>query len=156
MRIWLLLGAALAVAVGCSRDAESLRAELAAKQAVWQRELGAFKAQHTAMAERLARQKKAVAGTDAPPIVRMRATLNGVAQSLLDVEIQMRQAAARLDQALTRGGDAAQKALAEDIARMDGYVQALAGDMVATGRALDDFDRASTGGENANGVDQGG
>ena len=148
---------ALLSAAGCERDIDSVRAELAAKQAVWQRELGTIKAQRGALAERLARQPMATASAkEAPAITRMRATLDGLAQSLVDVEIQMRQLSSRLENAPRRGGDALQKALDEDSARMTDYFQALAGNVAAAGRALDDFGRTTPPGTETNSVGEGG
>jgi hypothetical protein len=147
--------AALASAAGCQRDVDTVRAELTEKQAVWQREIGTFKAQHAAIAERFARQPMAAPDKETPAVTRMRATLQGVAQSLIDVEMQSRQVGARVEQAVARGGDAAQKALDEDGARMNEYFQALAGDLAATGRALDDLSKTTPAAATANSVDEG-
>lgn len=137
--------ATLVWAAGCERDVETVRAELAAKQASWQRGIEAFKAQHAAIGERLARQPMAAAaGWNTPAVKRMRLTLDGFAQSLVDVEIQMRQVGSRVEQALGRGRDAAHKALDEDGERMNGYLQALADNLAATGRALDDLGKTET------------
>jgi len=149
--------AALLSAAGCERDVDSARADLAVRQAAWQRELATIKAQHAVLAERLARQPMAAAAAkETPAVTRMRATLGGLAQSLVDVEIQMRQVGSRLENASSRGGDALQKALAEDSARMTDYFQALAGDVAATGRALDDLGKTTSPSTQSNSVDEGG
>jgi hypothetical protein len=157
---WILrvvAAAALLSAAGCERDIESVRAELAVRQAVWQRELGTIRAQRGALAERLARQPRAVASAkEAPAITRMRATLDGLAQSLVDVEIQMRQVVSRLENAPRHGGDDLQKALDEDSARMAAYLQALTGNLAAASRALDDFGRTTSPGTETNSVGEGG
>ena len=149
--------AVLASAAGCQRDVDTVRAELTAKQAVWQRQIGTLKAQHAAIAERFARQPMAAAAPDkeTPAVTRMRATLQGVAQALIDVEMQSRQVGARVDQAVARGGDAAQKALDEDGVRMNEYFEALTGDVAATGRALDDLIKTTPAAATANSVDEG-
>jgi hypothetical protein len=131
---WALL--LVALAASCERDADSVRAALAARQASWARQLEGIKAQHAALADRLQRQPASPANAS-PATLRMRARLEGARQSLTDVEIQRRQIDQQIEQALTQGGDAAEKALEEVSARMNGYFEGLTADVTAAGGELD-------------------
>jgi hypothetical protein len=135
------------LAAGCERDGESLRAQLSAHQASWERQLSTIKPQHAALKQRFERKTAAPGGPEgmSPAARRLRAVLDGNAQSLVDVEIQIRQVGPRLEEALRRGGDEAQKVLEGDSGRMNEYLQALVADIGVLGRGLDDFGNAQHG-----------
>lgn len=132
------------LAAGCERDGESLRAQLAARQASWEQQIGAIKAQHAALKERFERKIAAANAPEAtsPAAMRMRVVVDGTRQSLVDVEMQMRQVGPRLEEEIRRGGDAAEKLLEAETGRMNDYLQGMAADIGALGRGLDDFGNA--------------
>ncbi len=128
------------LAAGCERDADSVRTALALRQDSWARQLESIKAQHSALTERFQRQPASRADVS-PAVLRMRARLDGARQSLADVEIQRRQIDQRIEQALSRGGDAAEKALEEVIAVMNGYFEGLTADLTAAGSELGELSK---------------
>jgi hypothetical protein len=132
-----VIGIALA---GCQHDVERLRLELTARQASWDRQLGTIKAEHASLKERFGREigNTGVAATN-PAALRARATIDGLRQSIADVEIQARQVGPRLEEATTHGSDAAEKLLEQESARMNGTFQALVADLAATTQQVNDF-----------------
>jgi len=151
-----ILAAALATAIvpavgaGCERSAEASRALVAARQASWTRQLARIKAEHVGLKERFGREITSPVGTTNPSALRARATLDGLGQSIADVEIQMRQVGGRVEAAIARGGDEAEKALDDESARMNGHLQALVADLAAVSRQMNGFgngDRTSKGNE---------
>ena len=124
--------------IGCHGNADAIRAELAARRASWQRELGTLKSQQGGLRARLEGQ---LAGEGSQRSVR--AAVGGIGQSLVDVETQMRQVDPRVEQAIERGEDAS-KILEEECARMDGYLQALAAGVKSASDELDEWGRQAT------------
>jgi hypothetical protein len=133
---FLAIVACLATMSGCQGGSDSIRATLAAQEASWQRDMRALKAQHAALRERFERQAAVAPGGS-----RVRTTLKGLGQSLVDVEIQMREAGPRVEQALGRGGDEATKLLDQENLQINGYLQALAANLTSAGQQLDEFGR---------------
>lgn len=128
----------LAVTAGCERDGGAIRAALASRQAEWQREIQSLKAQQSALSERY------VPGSSTAAL-RVHAAIDGVAQSIADVEAQARQISPRVEVAIGRGGEAGEKALDEESARMRDYLQALATDVASAGRQLDELGKDEQG-----------
>jgi len=125
-----LLG--LAATTGCNGNASALRATLAAREASWHQQLGALRAQHAALHARLDGLARGAAAARTA-----RATVAGIGQSLVDVEAQSRQASARIDQSIDRGGEAGEKALEEEGGLIDGYLQSLASGVASASADLD-------------------
>jgi uncharacterized protein involved in exopolysaccharide biosynthesis len=137
---WLTLGILVAV-VGCQRDADSMRAQLAQEQGTWARELDALRARQDVLEQRFRSQPTAVPsvpGGVSAPHVRVRAILDGSRQSLADVDLQIRQAGSRLEPALSRGGEAADKAIADERERIAGLLRRLSEQLVTVSGELDD------------------
>ena len=128
---WLLVTVVLGV-VGCQNNADAIRASLSVRETGWRHQLDALESGHAALEARL----PAGAGAD-PELQRVRATVGGMGQSLVDVEGQLRQIGPLLDKAIARGGDEGGKALEAETAKMDGYLESLAGDLTAAGHEID-------------------
>lgn len=131
---------ALGSAAGCERSAEASRALAAERRASWSRELGGIKEQHAALVARLGQR-----GTDpncSPATRRTRAVLDGLRQSITDVESQFAQAEPRMEQVLRRGGDVGQRSLDDESARARSYLQALGEQLVATAQQIEELSRS--------------
>jgi hypothetical protein len=76
-----------------------------------------------------------------PAALRTRAVLDGARQSIADVESQLAQAEARMEQAIRRGGEAGQRSIDEESAKARSYLQALAEQLGAATRQLEDLSR---------------
>jgi len=63
--------------------------------------------------------------------------LDGARQSIADVEIQLAQAANRVEQAIRRGGQAGEQAIDEESIRARGYLQGLGDQLSTAARQLD-------------------
>ena len=140
-RIGITMGCLLIAGIalgGCQRDAESIKAALAARRATWDRELGSIKARKAAVDERLGR-KAAAMKPGSPAVERIRAMLDGARQSLIDVEMQENQIGPNLVK--LRSGEEAEKALEQESQRMSEYLVQLTAGIGAAGRALDEVDR---------------
>jgi hypothetical protein len=124
--------------VGCKRDADGIRDALGIREASWTRQLAALRAEHVSLRSRVG-NAPATVETLAPAQRRVRIACDGVGQSLTDVETQVQQVRPRVEQAVSVGGDAARKALDEASSQMNGYFEALAADLVAANRELDDL-----------------
>jgi hypothetical protein len=121
---------------GCRNNADTARMALAARQASWDRELALLRAQQAALRDRLGRQASAGAERS------VRAALDGVGQSLVDVENQMQQMEPRLEQVIDHGGDTNER-VEQDCALMDGYLQALAANLTSAGTQVDEAGQRS-------------
>src|SRR5262245_24744623 len=90
-----------AALASCQRDVEQFRAELATRQASWNSRLATIRTEQEGLKERFGRGIGAPNGSRASSSagLRTRATIDGLGQSITDVEIQMRQVGPRLDQA---------------------------------------------------------
>ena len=97
--------------------------------------MGTLKSQNTALRSRLDGQPPSVAAR------RARATLAGTGQALVDVDIQIRQVGPQVERAIKAGGDQAGKALEEESTRVNGYLQALAVNVTAASKELDEIGR---------------
>jgi hypothetical protein len=128
-----VMALAIASAVACERDADSVRAALAARESSWSRRLTTLRSEHKALEARaVARAARTQTET-----ARLQAVVAGVRQSLADVEIQMHQIAPAVEHATVRGADAAQAALDEASARMAAYFDALTADLSAASHQLE-------------------
>jgi hypothetical protein len=135
-----LLVCILALATGCERGADDVYAALSAREAGWHRSVTALRDQRVALTQRFEAQPKT--GPERNAAARqLRVTLAGAAQSLNDVDIQVRQVRPRIEEALTRGSGEAERALERETQRMDGYFQALSGDLTSAARAVDELER---------------
>ena len=135
---WALLVAALVAS--CERDAESLRSQLVAKQAAWERQVGSLRAIQSSMQERFERQPPAavtVAGGVSAPHARVRAILDGSRQSLADLHLLIRNASSRLEPEIAGGGEASESALEAEAARLGGLLQQLSGQLTSISHELD-------------------
>jgi hypothetical protein len=130
---------ALLSGVGCERSAEASRAIVAERRASWGREIAGIKEAHAALAARLGGQGSGLSG--GPAALRTRAVLDGARQSIADVESQLAQAEARMEQAIRRGGEAGQRSIDEESAKARSYLQALAEQLGAATRQLEDLSR---------------
>jgi hypothetical protein len=124
---------------GCQGNGEQIRAALADREASWQRQSATLKSQQNALRSRLDGQ---AAGGAA--LKSLRATLGGLGQSSVDVDIQIRQVEPRVESAIARGGGEGSKALDEESARINGYLQTLAADVASAGEELDGIGRSQT------------
>ena len=61
-----------------------------------------------------------------------------------DVEIQAREIRPRIEEALSRGRDEAERAMERETIRMSGYFQALSGDLQSVALAVDGFGHRET------------
>ena len=128
------------VGAGCERSAEASRAVVAERRASWAREIAGIKAQQAALAARLGQQGAGSAG--GPAAVRTRAVLDGARQSIADVESQLAQAEARMEQAIRRSGEAGQHAIDDESVKARAYLQALGEQLGAAAQQLDDLSRS--------------
>jgi hypothetical protein len=132
--------AASVLLTACERDPDSLRAQLTAKQASWEGRISSLRALQTTMQERFERQPRpavAAAGGVSAPHQRVRAILDGSRQSLADIHLQIRDVGSRLEPDLVRGGDAADKALETETARIGTLLQQMSGQLASVGQELD-------------------
>jgi hypothetical protein len=132
----LVAASSLLTIASCQRDEDTIREALSAREASWKSNVDTLKAEKEAFRRRLS----GAAGAG-PARVRVGATIDGLGQSIADVEAQMRQVRPRVERTLTRGGDAAQKVLDDETGRMNEYLQHLATDLTAAGRELDALGR---------------
>jgi hypothetical protein len=121
---------------GCQGNGEQIRATLAAREASWQREIDTLKSQKVSLRSRVDGQPPG------PAVRRARTTIGGIGQSLVDVEIQMRQIGPRVEKAISAGSDDASKALEEESGRMNGYLEALEGDLTSAEQELHEIGRS--------------
>jgi hypothetical protein len=137
----ILLGALAVWAWGCQSNGDAVRAELVAQQGSWGRELAALKVKHGALKQRfndLISTPGALTGAS-PMETRMRVTLDGAGQSLVDVEGQVRQVGPRVEEAIGKGREAGERALASERGRLTAELQALSADLTTAGKELDEF-----------------
>jgi hypothetical protein len=148
-RRWSVLGVVagwlLSAVAGCQADRDGINAALSAREADWQRNVGSLRGQQVALTRRFEGRP-----TSAPDAVaagqQLRVVLAGAAQSLNDVEIHARQVRPFVEEALSRGGDEAERALESETARMNRYFQVLSETMGSAAQTLDDFERQVAGG----------
>ena len=122
---------------GCQRGEEAIRTALAERETIWTREISTLEAQRTALKQRCDGYRGPPDSTNSP--FRVRASLDGVGQSIIDVDGQMRQIRPRIEQAIGKGADAAQKALDLENVQMDEYFRAVRADLSSAGKELDSF-----------------
>jgi hypothetical protein len=145
MSIAALVAAFAFAPLGCQRDAETARALLRTQQASWERGLGSLKEQQAALKERFERQPPPPAtapGDVSPTAMRMRAILDGGRQSLVDIESQIRQVPDRLEPAMGRGPEVAEKALEQESARINDYLKSMSDQLALAGRELDGYGKS--------------
>jgi hypothetical protein len=126
----------LSVLTGCERGADGVHAALSARQSGWHRDLENVKAQVAGLRHRF----PATATALAPQTLRIRAVLDGADQSVADIDRQATEVAASVDAASLHGASAGEQALEEGSTRMNEYLRALAADVAAAGRQVDEFD----------------
>lgn len=120
---------------GCQKDGEMARELVKARQAEWSSDLGALGHQQAELRARFGELPRLAPGSDLAESNARRqaaAVLDGNRQSLLDVQIQMHQAGARVEQAATRGDEAGRQAVDDESARIATYLQTLRGQLAAT------------------------
>jgi uncharacterized membrane protein YccC len=139
---WLLWAAA-----GCQSDRDLINAALSAHEADWHRNVSSLRDQQVALSRRFEVQRNPAPETGQ----QLRVALAGAAQSLNDVEIHARQVRPFIDEAFSRGGDEAARALESETARMNRYFQVLSETMGSAAQTLDDLERRAAGGGNPNG-----
>ena len=133
-----VLSAVFVSQLGCERDADWFRGLLKDKQAGWERQLGTLRAQQAAFHDRFARQPQpqSAPGTISAPYVRVHAILDGNRQSLSDIAVQIRELPRRLEAVIAKGGDAAEQAIEQEGARMDGHLRVVANQFTSIEREL--------------------
>jgi chromosome segregation ATPase len=129
-----------ALATGCQRNGDAVRMALDARQTSWQRQMASLREQYSALNERLDHQPAAMFSSSAAQ-KRLRATVGGIGQSLVDVDVQMRQIAPQVEGAIAYGKDEADRALEDATARMNDYLQSLSAGLASAGKELDDLTR---------------
>jgi hypothetical protein len=121
----------------CDREGDGVRAAATEREASWSRRLIVLKAERSALLER-ARPVIGAAQPQSAGVQRLRAVVDGSGQSLVDVEMQVKQVRARVELALADGTAAGQRTLDEASVQMNGYLDALAADLSATERQVTD------------------
>jgi hypothetical protein len=125
--------------LGCQRSEDATRAALKARRAEWARDLGALRQEQAELRARFDGLPERPAEDGAQPSAvrrRVAAILDGSRQSLVDVEVHVRQVDTRVEAALARGGDVGKKALDEESTRIGGYFQTMRQGLEATQREV--------------------
>jgi hypothetical protein len=137
-----------ATAVGCRSGADSLRTELSVQQTSWQRQLETLRAQQAALRERFGRQRPSVVAalgaSGEASAARLAASLDGAAQSVVDLDSQQRQAGAQVEAAIARGTEEGRHALDGVRERINEQLSALAADGTALIAEVDNFGKTES------------
>ena len=126
----------LSFLTACERGTDGVHAALSGRQSGWHRDLENVRAQLAQLRQRFPATARAVA----PQNLRIRAALDGADQSVADIDRQVTEVAASVDAASVHGASAAEQALEQGSTRMNDYLSALASDVAAAGRQLDEFE----------------
>lgn len=137
-----------ASAVGCRSGADGVRAELGVQQTSWQRQLETLRAQQAVLRERFSRQRPlavaALGASGEAAAARLAASLDGAAQSAVDLDSQQRQAGDQVEAAIARGTEEGRHALDAVRERINEQLAALTADGTALIAEVDNFGKTES------------
>ena len=128
----------------CVRPDEEARQVLGRQESEWRRQVQDLRSKDVSLASRLKVVSIRAAGGSAEANLtarRLRAVLNGVDQSLADIDLQLRQTEGRLDGALKAGGNNALQAIDAEDKRMGALVRTMNEHLENLVRQMDGLDR---------------